>query len=168
MELKELKCISENIDLDMYIKFREEVKKHMEYPEWLWDFSKEDLEDLLKNGSKIWVYYLNNEEVCSMMSIPSTKKSIDKFKLDIDYRDVIDYGPMFVNIEYVGNRLQFQMLKELDKYFMNRYKYVIATIHPDNMFSINNILKDDFIYKSTQEFKRGTRNIYLKEYKDEI
>ena len=61
MKLEELTCISENIDIDKYIDFREEVKKNMEYPDWLGDFSKKDLINTLENGSKIWLYYLNDD-----------------------------------------------------------------------------------------------------------
>ena len=60
----------ESIDLDRYIELREKVKENMQYPEWLGDFSKEDLIYLLNNNSKIWIYYLENEPVCSMMLIP--------------------------------------------------------------------------------------------------
>ena len=167
MKLNELTCINENINIDEYITFRELVKTKMEYPEWLGDFSKEDLIDLLKNNSKIWIYYLNNEPVCSMMIIPASEKSLLKFEIDLDYKEVIDYGPMFVNPKYVGNKLQYQMLQELDNYCLNNnYKYAAVTVHPDNNYSINNLLKDNFIYKNTKTFKRGIRNIYLKNLKN--
>ena len=165
MKLEELLCISENVNLDEYINFRDYVKKHMTHPEWLGDFSKEKLINLLNNNSKIWVYYLNKEPVCSMMLIPADEKSLQKFELDLDYRDVADYGPMFVNPKYVGNHLQYQMLQTLDKYCINKnYKYAAGTIHPDNIYSINNLIKDDFVCKGSKEFKRGIRNIYLKKY----
>ena len=125
MKLKELFCISENINVDEYIEFREYVKENMIHPEWLGDFSKEDLENLLNSNSKIWIYYLDKEPVCSMMLIPSSEKALSKFELDLDYREVADYGPMFVNPKYVGNGLQYQMLKVLDEYCVNnKYKYV--------------------------------------------
>lgn len=161
--LKELKRVSENVNLDEYINFRECVKQNMPYPEWLGDFSKEDLENLLKNGSKIWIYYKENEPVCSMMMIPSTKKDLDKFGLVYDCKEVVDYGPMMVNPKFIGNGLQYQMLKEIDNYSRNNgYKYSVGTIHPDNIFSINNLLKDEFELIGTKEFTRGLRNIYLK------
>ena len=75
MTLNELKCISDNIDLDQYITFREEVKSHMEHPEWLGDFTKEDLKELLKRDSKIWVYYLDNTPICSQFGISALKIS---------------------------------------------------------------------------------------------
>ena len=98
-----------------------------------------------------------------MMLIPSTAKDITKFELDLDYREVADYGPMFVNPKYVGHGLQHQMLQVLDNYCINNnYKYAISTIHPDNIYSINNLEKDNFKYKNKKEFKRGIRNIYVK------
>ena len=163
MKLEELTCISENIDIDKYIDFREQVKNNMEYPDWLGDFSKKDLIKMLENESKIWIYYLNDEPVCSIMLIPADEKALLKFELDLNFKEVIDYGPMFVNHKFIGNGLQFQMLKTLDEYCINLgYKYVISTVHPDNIYSINNLVKDNFELVNTKEFKRGIRNIYLK------
>lgn len=165
MKLNELKCINENINLDEYIEFRELVKSNMEHPDWLVDFKREDIEMLLKNNSKIWIYYYGNEPVCSMMLIPSDEKALKKFDLTIKYQEVVDYGPMFVNPKYVGNGLQYQMLQELDNYSKNLgYKYAATTVHPDNIYLIRSLLKDKFIFKGMKEFKRGTRNIYLKEF----
>lgn len=164
MNLNKLKCINENIDIEEYIKFKELVKQNMKYPEWLGDFTKDDLINMLNSNCIIWVYYLNDESVCSMMLIPSSEESINKFGVSLNYKEVIDYGPMFVNHKYVGNKLQYQMLKELDEYSLKLgYKYAIGTIHPDNIYSINNLLADEFKLIGTKEFKRGIRNIYLKE-----
>lgn len=163
LSLNDLKCVNHNIDLDEYIEFREYVKKHMEHPEWLGDFTRDDLEVMLSNGCKIWIYYLSDIPVCSMMFILSDENSIKKFGVNLDYREVIDYGPMMVSPEFVGNGLQYQMLKGLDDYSKNKgYNYAIGTIHPDNFYSINNLLKDDFYLHDQKEFKRGLRNIYVK------
>lgn len=43
MRLNELKCNSDNINLDEYIEFRKQVKDNMEHPDWLGDFSKKYL-----------------------------------------------------------------------------------------------------------------------------
>lgn len=84
--------------------------------------------------------------------------------MDLDYKDVVDYGQMFVNPKYVSNGLQYQMLKELDNYCIKLGYNAIGTIHPDNIYSINNLLKDDFKLVGIKEFTRGIRNIYLKKY----
>ena len=161
--LVNLDCISENIDLNKYIEFREIVKDNMKHPEWLGDFTKEDLSTLLDNGTKIWMYYMGNEPVCSMMAIPSTKKDLDKFGIDLDCQEVMDYGPLMVGPTFWGNGLQYQMMEVLDKYSINNgYRYAVATIHPDNILCLNNVKKENFEFVKDKEFSRGMRKIYLK------
>jgi L-amino acid N-acyltransferase YncA len=97
------------------------------------------------------------------MLLISNEKNMEKFELNLDYKEVVDYGAMFVNPKYVGRNLQYQMLNVLDTYAKNNnYKYAVVTVHPDNSFSINNILKDNFKMHLNKDFKRGNRNIYLK------
>lgn len=163
MKLNDLNYVNDKIDVDKYIEYRENVKKEMKEPDWLGDFSKDDILYMLDNNSKIWMYFKDEEFICSMMLIPSTKKDLDKFGIDLDFNEVVDYGPMFVNSKYVGNSLQYQMLKELDEYSSNRgYKYAISTVHPNNIYSINNLIKDGFELVGNRIFTRGERNIYYK------
>lgn len=165
IDIKQLRCKMQNIDIDYYIEFRDSVKKHMPYPDWLGDFTKDDLEELHSQGAIIWIYYLEQIPVCSMMLIPSTKKSLNKFELNYDEREVVDYGPMFVHPKYRGNRLQYQMLNELDKYCLESgYKYAVTTVHPDNIYSIQNLIKDGFKLITKKQFTRGLRNVYLKNF----
>ena len=163
INIKDL-IVVEKINIDQYIKFREQVKETMNNPEWLGDFTREDIELLLQENSKIWVYYSKKIPICSMMIIPATKKSLIKFELNYKVQEVIDYGPMFVNPNYIGNNLQYQMLRELDEISRKKgYRYAVVTVHPDNMYSIRNLEKDKFKLINTKNFERGTRNIYLKE-----
>lgn len=165
MKIDELEEITE-IDIRDYIDFRENVKSNMEHPEWLGDFTIAEIKEGLESESmKIWVYKSNNENVCSMMLLKSSEKSLQKLELNLEAAEVVDYGPMFVNPKFVGNGLQYQMLKRLDQFCQSKgYKYAVSTVHPDNVFSIKNIEKDNFILQSVKEFKRGLRNIYLKKY----
>ena len=166
MDIQGLKRVEE-IDIDEYLKFRERIKTTMANPEWLGDFSKEDLERMLKKDSKIWIYYQDKKPVCSMMLIPATPENLEKFNLAYKETEVVDYGPMFVDPTYRGNGLQYQMLKELDKIAKQKgYKYAIVTVHPDNTYSIRNIEQDNFKLLATKTFSRGKRNIYLKKYLD--
>lgn len=163
MKLNDLNYVNDKIDVDKYIEYRENVKKEMKEPDWLGDFSKDDILYMLDNSSKIWMYFKDEEFICSMMLIPSTKKDLDKFGIDLDFNEVVDYGPMFVNSKYVGNSLQYQMLKELDEYSSNKgYKYAISTVHPNNIYSINNLIRDGFELVGNRIFTRGERNIYYK------
>lgn len=166
MKLEDLTCKSIDIDLEEYIKFREDVKKDMEHPEWLGDFSFEDLKNIIKNAGKIWIYYKDSEPVCSMMIITCDKTFNEKFDMNVDYKEVIKCGPIFVSPKYRGNNLQYQMLKELDKCIIKRgYKLEVATVAPENYFSYDNFIKDGFSFIGTKNFSRGVRNIYTKSFK---
>ena len=163
MKLKELKCINENINLDDYFSFKKYIKDNMKHPEWLRDYTKEDIENQLKNGAKIWIYYDRTTPVCSMMISPSTREDMIEVGLKINHKKTAFYRSMFVNPIYVGNKLQYQMLLKLDEYCKEKgFENCIGTVHPDNIYSINNILKDGFKIVNIKEIKSGIRNIYLK------
>lgn len=165
MKLKELYCVSNNIDVKEYIKFREKVKRRMEHPDWLGDIGEKGTANLLNKRSKVWIYYLNDEPVCSMMLIRVNKEMLLELDLQYNCKDVVEYGPMFVNPKYVGNGLQYQMLLELDNYCKQLgYKYAVGTIHYGNIYSISNAVKDNFMYIGTKTLHRGMVNIYFKKY----
>lgn len=161
--LEDLECISTDIEVDKYISCCDKVKEDMEYPEWLGDLSEDDINYLLGNGSRIWMYYHLNNFVCSMMIIPTSSEDVEELGIDYNYLDVVDYGPLMVNCKYRGNGLAGQMLKFLDKYCLAvGYKAAICTTHPDNDNFINSLLSDGFTFINKKEFKRGERNIYLR------
>ena len=163
MELCILKIIEDKFDIDEYLKFYLYVRDNMEHPEWLGVLSKDDIEFMLCNGSHIWIWFYKDEFVCSIMAIPSRQKDIIKFGFNFDYNVVIDYGPMIVNPKFVGNGLQYQMLLFLDNYAKkNNYEYAITTIHPNNHYSINNVVEDNFNFHKLLDFSRGKRNVYYK------
>ncbi len=158
-----MKVIVNDRDIDEYIVFRELVTNKMKRPEWLGDFSRDDLEFMLNHGSVIWVYYGNLEPVCSMMYIPCDKRTIEELGWKMDYLEMVDYGPMFVNPKYVGHGLQKRMLEEMERFAIRKgMRFAIAMVHPDNGYSINNLVGGGFVFKEKREYARGMRNIYMK------
>ena len=167
--LDELNCESENIDLDKYMNFVEFIKEDMQFPEWLGDITKEELEELLLNNSKIWLYSLKETLICSMMITPLDNEDLREYELDYKENEIVNYDAMFVSPHYTGNHLQLQMLKQLDKYSINRgYNYALCITHPDNIYSIDNIEKDGFVLKKTKRSDKGIKNLYIKNLKEVI
>ena len=134
MKLEDLKCVDNNINLDKYIEYREYTKSNMQYPEWLGDFTKEDLKELLDNGTKIWLYYLNNDFVCSMMSIPSNEE--DMIKFDLDLKDFYDENEEIMINEAI-ERFGTQKINVLKKVLPDFIKYP----------TIRAVLLDKMLYK---------------------
>lgn len=152
-------------ELSNYLDLVSIVKSNMPNPEWLGDLSEEDYINMLNNGSIIRVYKYNEMIIAAGVLIPSTEKDLNKFlSSDLDYKEVIDYGPEFVHPNYIGNGIQRMIIKDLDSIALSKgYKYALGTVHPDNVTSINNLLKNDFIKIGSVILKRGIRNIYRKE-----
>lgn len=163
MKLNELKCKSVNNNLDEYLEYYDMVMDNMERKEFIGYFNKEDMQTILKDGAKLFVYRNNKEIVCSFVYIPACEHSMKKLNLNYDIKDVGECGPLLVNPKYRGNGLQYQMLQVLTKYCKKLgKKYLITTVHPDNVYSINNFLKEGYKLRNKFVFHRGPRNLYVK------
>ena len=146
-----------------YLDFINTVKSTMEHPEWLGDFSKEDLENLLSTNSSAFFFIYEGIIVGSSLIIPAREKDIQKFELDLDYSKTMDYGPEGVLKEAQGNGLQLYILEKMDAFSKEKgYQFAVSTVHPDNIYCIRNMEKHGFLYHQTKEFSRGIRNIYQK------
>ena len=165
MKINEFNCISENNNIDEYLKFYKYVKSNMKEPSWLGEFSLNDLKNILNNEGKLFNFYDNNIIVCSMLYIPSNNKTLEKHNLKYDEKLVGSCGPIMVNPKYVGNKFQKQMLELLDKYCKSIGKrYIFTKVHPDNIYSINNFISDGYKFVETYKTSSGeSRSVYFKE-----
>lgn len=125
--------------IDDYIGYYNLIKKEMKHPEYLMNPSKKYLLNMLKRNSHIYVYFYKKLIIASGMIMPCDKEAIKKTGLDIDYRDVIEYGPQFVHPEYRGNHLQSYMIDDL-RYVAKDlgFKYAIGVVNEKNDYSKNN------------------------------
>ena len=163
MKLEDLKEVSENVDLDSYLNLYNYVRDNMEHPEWLGTFSREEIEDILSSGGKIWMYYDNETPVCSVFYIPTTNKSLRKHNVEYDESITGSLGPIMVSKEYVGNGLQTAMLKVLNDYVKSIGKtHMFTKAHSDNIYSIRNILKDGYEVVDEYENERGPMTAFVK------
>ena len=65
---------------------------------------------------------------------------------------------------YRGLGLQRQLIREIEKVALSRdYNLLCTTVAPNNTFSINNFLKEGYVYAKTEEKYSGLmRNLYYK------
>ncbi len=151
-------------EFDSYMEMVNAVKNSMIHPEWLGWFTEEEYFRLFDLGAKIVIFKYRKEMIASGMIIKSTKESLEKLRSsNLPYEQVIDYGPQMVNPNYIGNGLQTLMIETLDSISKKLgFKFALATIHPDNIYSINNFVKNNFINTTKVYLKRGPRNVYIK------
>ena len=163
IKLSDLIEVSNNVNLDEYLYLYKYVRDHMEHPEWLGTFTKEEIEEILNIGGKIWLYYDKEVPVCSMFYIPATNKSLRKHHIDYDEKVTGSLGPIMVRCEYVGNGLQKQMQDVLNKYVKEIGKeHMFTKAHSDNLYSIKNILADGYEVVDEYMSDRGPTTAFVK------
>lgn len=70
-----------------------------------------------------------------------------------------------VRAEYRGNRLQYILMQEAEQELRTMgYRYLMCTVHPDNHFSRENVLRQGYrVMKTTEKYGGFIRDILLKE-----
>ena len=155
---------SHNVELENYLKLYKYVRDNMTNPLWLGTFTKDEIIDILNHDGKIWLYYDRDKLVCSMFYIPANDKSLRKHNILSSEIITGSLGPIMVSPDYQGNNLQNQMLKVFDEYCLSiNKKYIFTKVHKDNIYSINNLIKNN--YKVTHEYEneRGMNLALVKE-----
>lgn len=163
MKLTDLKEISSNVNLDEYLYLYNYVRNNMEHPEWLGTFTRDEIDQLLAIGGKIWMYYDKDIPVCSVFYIPTSNKSLKKHNIDYDEKITGSLGPIMVRKEYVGNGLQTAMMNVLNNYVKSiGKKHMFTKAHSNNIYSIHNILKDGYQIIDEYENERGPMIAFIK------
>ena len=162
--IENLKCVNENVNLDDYLKLYKYVRDNMEHPEWLGTFTRDEIIEILNVGGKIWLYYDNSNLVCSMFYIPSSKKSLVKHNVNYNEYFVGSLGPIMVSPDYVGHGYQIKMMNILDEYCRSiNKKYIFTKVCSDNLYSLNNMLNDNYKVVDEYESERGMDTALIKE-----
>ena len=163
MKLSDFTCINNNVDLDDYLKLYKYVIDNMKNKEWLGTFTKEEIKDILSLGGKIWLYYDEEILVCSMFYIPSNQKTLDKRKINTKSSVTASLGPIMVSPNYIGNKLMSQMLEVFNDYCKSiGMKYIFTKAHSNNIYSINNMYKDNYELIESYTNERGQMSAFLK------
>lgn len=163
MEFNKLKCVSDNVNLNHYMKLYKYVIDNMQNKEWLGTFTKKEIKDILKEGGKIWLYYDNKNLVCSVLYIPSNQKTLDKRNINTKAEETASLGPIMVNPDYIGNKFMLSMLEVFNEYCLSiGMKYIFTKANSDNLYSINNMYKNGYKLIEEHESVRGKVSVFLK------
>ena len=101
MKLSDFQEIKEHVSLDDYLFLYTYVRDHMEHPEWLGTFTKEEIEEILCVGGKIWLYYDKDLPVCSVFYIPTSDSSLQKHHVLSSSSITGSLGPIMVHSDNI-------------------------------------------------------------------
>ncbi len=164
--------IGKNVDIHIITKdelgklvdFQKEIINNMPNKEWFVPLTEEEfLTPIL--GKDNAYFFTHNEKIIGLLVLTGDIPDILKeYQLPSDNYILID--SIMVKEEYRGYRLQQQILefayKRAVKLDMDG---LVATIHPDNKYSLDNFVKQNYELLHVLTIHGGKRNIMIKKIK---
>ncbi len=144
MEIRIRKGIPE--DTEPFIALLQEVRQGMEHPEWFFLDPAEEVRAMLNSGAmELWVA-MDGQRLAGAFDI--TIPGLDGYNYGYDLgfdRDallrVVNMDTAAVHPDYRGLGLQKKLMETAEEAVRERGAHILlCTVHPDNRFSLNNIL----------------------------
>lgn len=152
-----------------------EIMKLMDYArrtvtpkEWFVDDTQEYMEYLIKkDGFIVLAYPENKSSLAGFFAIkfPGNTESNLGHHLNFQKEQLLQCAHMdsaVVYSDYRGNHLQSQMAAVAENLLQQLpYRYLFATIHPDNKFSLNNMISCGYEIITTTKLYGGLQRVVV-------
>ena len=139
---------AENIDLPVIMKLMREGKCSVPVREW---FEEDNLEvvsrHISEEGFILLAEHAGKAKAAGFLIVRFPKDEADNLgeylKLSKEeLRQVAHLETAVVSAQFRGNRLQYRLFREAEKMLEGtEIRYLMATVHPDNVFSLQNMEK---------------------------
>lgn len=156
-------------DISGIMKLMEEAAGNRKHPEWFVSDDEAYIREHLYGSGFIIAAEAGNDEIAGFFIVkkPEMEDNLGVY-LDFDEEKLSQVAVMdsaVVGCAWRGNGLQGRMLEMaetlLDK---KKFRYLMCTIHPDNVYSLHNMQNHGYVVKKTAKCYGGlTRHILLKE-----
>ncbi len=158
-------------DIEEIIKLKKDVWDKMENKDWyvIDGTDKQFLEKQLKNNGLILKAVSNNRIIGFLIvenNIEKESSIIKHTHLENEIDNCIELSNVAVDSEYRGNHLYTKMVEKAEKYMTNKYniRYILATVHPDNIASMKSLLNIGYeVYCTTKMYGNKDRCILMKQ-----
>ena len=143
-------------DLDSIMGVMEAAQKKMSHPEWFCSDEREYMRDHIdSHGFTLVAETKDTKELAGFFLIKHPGPSADNLGRELDYPEellpyVFHMDMAVVHPDHQGNRLQSRMLhmaEEILSYMWQGPKYLLVTVHPDNLYSLNNMTGNGYEIK---------------------
>ena len=159
-------------DADEIVALINKVHETMEHQEWFVINSAEDYQKCLDGEHGVGFKAVDTEtgRIAGVFTavIPEDKETnlgydVGFGREDADLCAIMDTAAILP--EYRGQNLQYRTMMATEEYLKQKgYRYLLCTVHPENRFSLHNVLKQGYEIKDTKEKYGGyLRHVLLKE-----
>ena len=141
-------------EVNKYLEFLHEVKALMEQDEWFFLDPDEEVYDMMEHDAMgIWLAE-DGARIAAVFCV--VYPGMEKFNLgyDLNFSEedllrVVHMDTAAVHPDYRGQKLQHRMMLHAEQELAGRI--LLCTIHPDNQYSLNNVLNQGYTVEKKLE-----------------
>lgn len=137
-------------DTEKFIVLLREVWESMEHKEWFYLDPPEEIRSMMENGiMQMWVA-MDGDCMAAALDILIPGRAKFNYGYDLDYtqaqlQKVVNMDNAAVRPEYRGQGLQGKLLQEAEAAISGAgERILLCTVHPENRFSLQNVLKQGY------------------------
>ena len=153
-------------DAEAYIRFLSEVKKDMDEQSWFYLDPPELVQSMLVDGiMELWIA-MDGERIAAAFDIlhPGLEPYNYGYDLDLvpeELLRVIHMDTAAVHKDYRGMGLQREMVRTVEGLLSGQGKKILlCTVHPENKYSLNNMIQQGYEIRKRVE-KYGSERLIL-------
>jgi len=154
-------------DTEMYVQFLNDVKAGMAQKSWFYLDPPDVVRTMMEDGTmELWVA-MDGERLAAAFDIlhPGLDSYNYGYDLDLSKEDllrVVHMDTSAVHADYRGRGLQCRMVDEAEKSLSGKgYRILLCTVHPENRYSLNNMLSQGYAIQKRIE-KYGSERYILR------
>lgn len=156
-------------DTEAFICLLQEVRTSMEHKEWFYLDPPEMIREMMEDGTmELWLA-VDGERIAAALDIlhPGMKAfnyGHDLGLSDDELRSVINMDNAAVHPDYRGQKLQKRLLRCIEEQLQAEGNHILlCTVHPDNRFSLENVLDQGYTIQKKLEKYGSVRYILRKD-----
>lgn len=156
-------------DTEAFICLLQEVRTSMEHKEWFYLDPPEMIREMMADGTmELWLA-VDGERIAAALDIlrPGMKAfnyGHDLGLSDDELRSVINMDNAAVHPDYRGQKLQKRLLQCIEEQLQAEgNRILLCTVHPDNRFSLENVLDQGYTIQKKLEKYGSVRYILRKD-----
>lgn len=137
-------------DADLFIQFLDEIKAEMQQKDWFYLDPPELVHSMMENGiMELWLA-MDGERLAAVFDILYPGLESYNYGYDLDFTNeellqVVHMDTSAVHIDYRGFGLQRKMAKLAEETLVGQGKKILlCTVHPENKYSLNNMLSQEY------------------------
>lgn len=152
-------------ELNILMKFQSDIINKMEHKEFFTPLTEEEFLEPINGIGNVYMLFYHKEMIgLFVLNASPSKEIISEYNLE-NPTNIGIFDSIMIKEKYRGYGLQRQCISYLDKKAKKyNLKEIIATVHPDNKYSLNNFLKMKYQITNKLKIHNGTRYLIAKKY----